>query len=179
MHDGVNATASIEYLEGKHQSREQEQLSRDQGVFYNPKKGIKQILIKGRTKENDRESLLLTIERMKAELAKPEQQWLRVKENEREREWECVVSKFNLAEHNWNINWIEREIELQTFEYGRNPKPRILEQSINQEQTSISIERGGTAPSQLYWEYHIREGGGNFELSCGGNFIRIEREIQG
>lgn len=30
LHDGEQSTANIEYLEGKHQSREQEQLSRDQ-----------------------------------------------------------------------------------------------------------------------------------------------------
>lgn len=178
LHDGEQNTASIEYLEGKNQSREHEQINRDQGVFYNQKKGIKQILIKGRTKENDRESLLHTIERMKAELAKPEQQWLKVKENEREREWKCIVNKFNLAEHNWNINWIERELELLTYNYGRNPQARLIESSIIQETTSIPIERGGTAPAVLGRNYTVETPWNEWSIQIWDKICKIKKDLK-
>lgn len=80
LHDGEKLTAKISYLEGKSTSRDQEQTSRDEGVFYNKKKGVKTIKITGRISAESREDLLNKVEKMKASLSKNKSSTLQVKE---------------------------------------------------------------------------------------------------
>lgn len=54
------------------------------------------------------------------------------------------------------------ELELLTRDYARNPEPRTIQQTINQNLISIPIERGGTAPSQVGFVYTVSQAGEGF-----------------
>lgn len=175
LHDGEQKTATIEYLNWKTINREQEQISKDEGVFYGQKKWVKTILIKWRITWETRTELLRKIEEMKAKLAKDKKEILQVKEWDWIRERDCVVDKFRLNEHHWNVNRMERELQLLSYSYARESMPRVIEISIDKDETIIPIERGWTAPTQLGWIYSITQAGEKFKIEVGNQELLVKK----
>ena len=52
------------------------------------------------------------------------------------------MDKFRLNEHHWNVNRMERELQLLSYSYARESIPRVIEISIDKDETIVPIERG-------------------------------------